>query len=193
MTLPEPLERFARWFEDAKAAIPVDPNAVVLATVDAQGHPHARVVLLKGFDLHGFVFYTNFQSRKGEELLALPYAALCFYWPTLERQIRVEGAVEPVTNEEADAYFATRARASQLGAWASDQSRPLASRAELEQRFAEVEARFAGRPVPRPPQWSGFRLAPERLELWRARPNRLHERELYTLEPAGWSHQLLFP
>jgi pyridoxamine 5'-phosphate oxidase len=193
MSLPEPLERFARWFEEAKAAIPVDPNAVVLATVDAQGHPDARVVLLKGFDAHGFVFYTNFQSRKGQELQAHPRAALCFYWPTLERQVRVEGPVRPVTDEEADAYFATRARASQLGAWASDQSRPLASREELQRRFDQVEATYADRPVPRPPHWGGFRLSPQRLELWRARPSRLHERELYTLENGGWTHRLLFP
>jgi pyridoxamine 5'-phosphate oxidase len=193
MTLPEPLQRFTEWFADAQKAIPVDPNAAVLATVGVDDRPSARVVLVKSFDAQGLVFYTNLQSRKGQELVAHPWAALCFYWPALERQVRIEGSVVAVPGEEADVYFATRARPSQVGAWASDQSQPLRSAAELKQRVAEAEARFGAGPIPRPPHWSGFRLEPDRVEFWRAQPNRLHERELYTRGQGRWTKQFLYP
>ncbi len=189
----DPIQRFADRFAAASRVQPKDPNAVVVASVDAAGRPSARVVLLKGFDENGFVFYTNHQSRKGVELLAQPYAALCFYWPALDEQVRVEGRVEVVSSEEADAYFATRPRLSQLGAWASDQSRPLASREQLEARLKALEAQYAGQAVPRPQHWSGFRVVPERIEFWEARPNRLHVRTLYERQDAGWSRQLLSP
>ena len=151
------------------------------------------MVLLKGHDERGFVFYTNQDSRKGNELEANPRAALLFHWKSLRRQVRVEGAVEPVSTEEADAYFATRSRDSQLGAWASDQSRPLDSRETFERRYEEMRARFEGRPVPRPPRWSGFRLVPERIEFWTDRAHRLHERRLFTRNGAAWSEGLLYP
>ena len=189
----EPFERFAALFADATASQPKDPNAVTLATVDAQGRPSARVVLLKGFDQRGFVFYTNFQSRKGRELLGQRVAALCFYWPTLDAQVRVEGAVSVVTDAEADAYFATRARISQLGAWASEQSQVLDSRGTLEARLAEVTRQYEGREVPRPPHWGGFRLDPDRIELWKQREFRLHERVFYRRDGDGWEVTLLNP
>jgi pyridoxamine 5'-phosphate oxidase len=170
-----------------------EPTAMSLATVGADGQPSLRIVLLKGVDDRGFVFYTNCESRKGRELLAHPRAALCFHWQPLERQVRIEGRAEPVAPEEADAYFATRARLSQIGAWASLQSRPLASDAELEARVREVEERYAGRQVPRPPFWSGFRVRPERIEFWRNRAFRLHERLLYERDGAAWRVQHLFP
>ena len=171
-----------------------EPTAFCLATVDSEGRPSARMLLLKGVDRAGFVFYTNLESRKGRELLTTKRAAMCFHWQPLEVQVRVEGAVQPVSDAEADAYFASRARASQLGAWASMQSRPMESPADLERRLTEFEARYAGAAVPRPPHWSGFRLAPERIEFWRNRPSRLHERELYVLEPNGtWRVDRLYP
>jgi len=189
----DPFDRFAALLEEAKRAIPVDPNAMVLATVGEDGRPAARVVLLKGFDRRGFVFYTNLESRKAHDLAAHPFAALCFHWRPLEQQVRIEGAIERVTDAEADAYFATRARGSQVGAWASKQSQALPSRVELEARVAEVEARFAGEAVPRPAFWSGYRLKPDRIEFWTGKPSRLHERERYVHQGDTWTTVRLYP
>ena len=192
----DPLQRFLALLERARATPQIaEPTAMTLATVSAEGRPSARVVLLKDADEDGLVFYTNLQSRKGREALARPDVALLFWWAPLEMQVRFEGRAERVGDEEADAYFATRARGSQLGAWASTQSRPLASRAELEAKLAEVTEKFEGMPVPRPPHWSGLRVRPLAIEFWKNRPNRLHERELYTREKQGapWSVQLLNP
>lgn len=190
----DPFERFALLLSEAERAIPVDPNAMTLTSVGADGRPSARIVLLKGVDARGFVFYTNLASRKGRELLAHPWAALLFYWAPLERQVRVEGAVEQVSDAEADAYFASRPRPSQIGAWASLQSQPLDSRATLEGRVAQLTRDFEGKPVPRPPHWSGLRVVPDRLEFWHARPSRLHERVVYTRAPDGaWQTQALYP
>ena len=166
---------------------------MALATADAQGRPSVRMVLLKGHDPRGFTFYTNLQSRKGGELEANPNAALLFHWKSLRRQVRVEGPVERVTGEEADAYFATRARDSQLGAWASDQSRPLDRRETFEARYQEARDRFEGSDVPRPPHWSGLRVVPERIEFWNDRAHRLHERRLFVREGGQWSETLLYP
>ncbi len=192
----DPLQRFLALLERAKATPQVvEPTAMTLATVSAEGRPSARVVLLKDADEDGLVFYTNLDSRKGREALARPDVALLFWWGQLESQVRFEGRAERVSDEEADAYFATRARGSQLGAWASAQSRPIASRAELEAKLAEVTDKFEGMPVPRPPHWSGLRVKPLSIEFWKNRPDRLHERELYTREKPGapWSVQLLNP
>ena len=166
---------------------------MTLATATPDGAPSARMVLLKGHDARGFVFYTNSQSRKGEELAANPRAALLFHWKSLRRQVRTEGRIAPVDQAEADAYFASRARDSQLGAWASDQSRPLASRDLFERRFAELVARYDGRDVPRPPHWWGYRLVPDRIEFWSDRPHRLHERRLFVREGDAWREGLLYP
>ena len=166
---------------------------MALASADARGRPSVRMVLLKGHDERGFVFYTNLDSRKGEELAANPDAALLFHWKSLRRQVRVEGPVAPVSAAEADAYFATRGRDSQLGAWASDQSRPLESRAAFEARFEEVRRRFEGGDVPRPPRWSGWRVAPQRIEFWNDRAHRLHERRLFSRAGEGWTEGLLYP
>jgi pyridoxamine 5'-phosphate oxidase len=195
LAMVDPFQRFAAWYADAVKAIPEEPNAMVLSTVGPGGRPSARVVLLKGFDARGFVFYTNLESRKGVELAARPAASLTFYFRPLHRQVRVEGLAEAVSEEEADAYFATRPRGSQVGAWASSQSAPLPSRATLESRVAEVEARHRDKPIPRPPHWSGFRLVPDRIEFWVGRENRLHEREVFTREgpSAGWTSQHLYP
>src|SRR5262249_4221518 len=181
MRRDDPIERFRELFARAQAAEEGETTAVALATVDAAGRPSARMVLLKGVDERGFVFYTNLESRKGRDLAANPQAALCFHWQRLRVQVRVEGQVERVAAEEADAYFASRRRGHQLGAWASSQSAPLASREELLARFQEAEARFEGKEVPRPPFWGGFRLCPDRLEFWYAQDDRLHDRQLYTL------------
>jgi len=192
----DPIAHFAALLAEAQRvdrARLAEPTAMTLATVDDAGRPSARIVLLKDVDARGFVFYTNYESRKGRELLAHPWAALCFHWQPMERQVRVEGSVERVTDAEADAYFASRARMSRIGAWASRQSATLATDAELQQRVREVEARFAGGDVPRPPNWSGFRVVPERIEFWRGRPYRLHERILYERDDTGWRVRRLFP
>jgi len=190
----DPHALFDAWLNAARASEPNDAEAMTLATAAADGRPSARMVLLKGHDRRGFVFYTNSQSRKGDELAANPYAALLFHWKSLRRQVRAEGAVTPVSAAEADAYFATRSRDSQLGAWASDQSRPLANRDLFEARFEATEADHEGRDVPRPPHWWGYRLVPERIEFWSDRPHRLHERRLFTLGADGnWAEGLLYP
>jgi pyridoxamine 5'-phosphate oxidase len=191
--MTDPHSLFDDWLAEARGTEPNDPEAVALATVDADGRPSVRMVLLKGHDDRGFVFYTNGESRKAEALRAHPVAGLLFHWKSLRRQVRVEGAVSPVSDAEADAYFASRARASQLGAWASDQSRPLPDRATFEARYADMEARFAGGDVPRPPHWGGWRLAPDRIEFWIDRAFRLHERRLFTRGASGWSEGLLYP
>ncbi len=191
--MTDPHALFESWFAEAKAGEINDPNAMTLATVDGRGQPSARMVLLKGHDARGFTFYTNLESRKAGDLRASPRAGLLFHWKSLRRQVRVEGPVEQVSDAEADAYFATRGRDSQLGAWASDQSRPLDTRATFEARFAGMEARFAGGEVPRPPHWSGTRVLPERIEFWQDRAHRLHERRLFVREGEGWNEGLLYP
>jgi pyridoxamine 5'-phosphate oxidase len=193
---PDPIERFRSVYalaHKADRSIIPDPTAMALATVDDGGQPSVRVVLLKAFDERGFVFYTNFEGRKGQELLAHPSAALCFYWAPLDIQVRIEGTVTKVADKEADAYFATRDRRSQIGAWASRQSRPLESPTALDERVARYDKEFAGRDVPRPEFWSGFRISPERIEFWKGKPNRLHERHLYTREGDAWRIETLYP
>ncbi len=190
----DPFALFATWFAQARASEPNDANAMALATADAAGQPSVRMVLLKGHGPDGFIFYTNFESRKAGDLLANPKAALLFHWKSLRRQVRIEGPVSQVDDATADAYFATRSRDSQLGAWASDQSRPLDRRETFEQRFSDVEARFAGGDVPRPPHWSGFRVTPRAIEYWLDRPFRLHERSRYEADgTGGWRSGMLFP
>jgi pyridoxamine 5'-phosphate oxidase len=189
----DPYRLFETWMEAASASEPNDPNAMTLATATPGGVPSARIVLLKGVDDRGFVFYTNRESRKGDELRANPRAALLFHWKKLGRQVRVEGAVEHVTDAESDAYFASRARVSRLGAHASDQSRPLGERAELERRVAELEARFPGEDIPRPAHWGGYRVLPARIEFWQNMPYRLHDRLIFTRAGEGWSTERLYP
>jgi len=189
-----PFARFEEWMAEAWTHEPEDANAMTLATATPGGGPAARIVLLKGADSRGFVFYTNTQSRKGEELAANARAALLFHWKSLGRQVRIEGRIEPVTNAEADAYYATRPRISRLGAWASDQSRALSDRAELERRLAEYEAKYPGEDIPRPPHWSGYRVVPERFEFWQNMPYRLHDRTIYTKAAGGgWTIAKLYP
>jgi len=189
----DPIVRFSALFARAGRDAPFDPTAVALGTADADGRPSVRMVLLKGVDARGFSFYTNYESRKGRELGAKPHAALCFYWPWLDEQVRVEGPVEQLPAEESDAYFARRPRGSQLGAWASHQSEPLDSRFALLRRVAATEARFLGRAIPRPPHWGGFLLRPERIEFWKSKTSRLHERLRFTRTSEGWQSERLQP
>ena len=189
----DPFQLFDDWFAEARANEVNDAEAMALATADALGQPSVRMVLLKGHGPEGFVFYTNEESAKGGQLAADPQAALLFHWKSLRRQVRIEGVVERVDAAEADAYFATRGRDSQLGAWASDQSRPLDNRAHFEARFEDMKQRFEGQDVPRPPHWGGYRIVPRRIEFWSDRPHRLHERRLFTLGDEGWSEGLLYP
>jgi pyridoxamine 5'-phosphate oxidase len=189
----DPFALFHDWYTEARTTELNDSNAMALATADAAGHPSVRMVLLKGYDERGFVFYTNRESRKAGDLAANPHVALLFHWKSLRRQIRIEGPIGFASDAESDAYFASRSRDSQLGAWASDQSRPLDSRATFEARYAEVQARFEGQPVPRPPHWGGYRVTPERIEFWLDREHRLHERRVFTRAHDGWSEGMLFP
>lgn len=189
----EPYALFARWLADASTSEPNDPTALALATVDPDGMPNVRMVLLKGFDEQGFVFYTNYESAKGRELLSSMKAAMCFHWKSLRRQVRVRGLVETVTDAEADAYYATRPRGSRIGAWASAQSRPLEGRFALEKAVAEYTARYAVGDIPRPKHWSGFRIKPTSIEFWHDRPFRLHDRVLFEADNQGWSKTRLYP
>ena len=191
--LPNPIAQFQRWLDAALSANVSEPNAMHLCTVNADGRPDGRIVLIKAVSDAGFVFYTNYESRKGRELTGQPFAALTFFWPELERQIRIEGRVEKVSDAESDAYFASRPRGSQLGAWVSHQSRVIADRDVLETRQRELEAQFADQPVPRPPYWGGFRLVPDALEFWQGRPSRLHDRIRYRQEEGNWLIERLSP
>ncbi|MBB4211774.1 pyridoxamine 5'-phosphate oxidase [Rhodothalassium salexigens DSM 2132] len=190
----DPFTAFERWFAEAEASEPSDPNAMILSTADARGRPAARAVLLKGWDRSGFVFYTNLRSDKGHHLTENPQASLLFYWKIAYRQVRIEGRVEPVPAADADAYFASRPRGSQIGAWASDQSHPLpGGRVELEQRIADMEKRYEGQEVPRPPHWSGYCVIPDRFEFWQGQEYRLHDRMVYSRDGERWTFGLLFP
>jgi pyridoxamine 5'-phosphate oxidase len=189
----DPFALFDEWFTEARASEPNDPEAMALATADADGRPSVRMVLLKGHGPDGFVFYTNEHSAKGDQLARNPRAALLLHWKSMRRQIRLEGPVERVPDEQADAYFGTRARDSQLGAWASDQSQPLDRRESFEERFEQVKQRFEGEQVPRPPHWGGYRVLAKRIEFWIDRPHRLHERRLFERQGEGWREGLLYP
>lgn len=189
----EPFQVFAELYEQAMKKMPEGGNAMVVSTVDERGRPSARVCLLKELDERGFVFYTNLESRKGRELARAPWACLVFWWPFMEKQVRIDGRTERVTDAEADAYFATRPRGSQIGAWASLQSRELPSRDELDRRVAELEKKYEGKLVPRPPHWSGTRVIPDQMEFWTGKPSRLHERIVYRLDGGKWTRALLYP
>jgi pyridoxamine 5'-phosphate oxidase len=189
----EPFVQFQQWFDDALGAEMLEPHAMVAATVDAAGKPSARVVLLRGWDERGFVFFTNYESQKGREIEARPLAALVFYWDKLERQVRIEGAVEQLAAVESDAYFARRPRGHRLSAWASPQSRVVTTREALESAMAEADRRFAGADVPRPPYWGGYRVVPSRFEFWQGRPDRVHDRIAYTKTADGWTRERLAP
>lgn len=189
----DPLVLFADWLGEAEAKEPADPNAMSVSSVGADGMPSSRMVLLKGYDADGFVFYTNFESRKGGQLLAHPKAALLFHWKSLQRQVRIEGNVTPVSDEEADEYFASRPRESRIGAWASKQSRPLEGRLALEKEVAKFTAKFGVGEIPRPPHWSGFRVAPVQIEFWKAGAFRLHDRLVYKRDGDSWTTSHLFP
>jgi pyridoxamine 5'-phosphate oxidase len=191
--MTDPCALFDEWFAEALASEPNDPEAMALATADKDARPSVRMVLLKGHGPDGFVFYTNQRSRKGEELAENPRAALLFHWKSLRRQVRIEGDVTIVSCEQADAYFASRSRDSQLGAWASNQSWTLPDRAEFEKRYEDMRAKFDGQDVPRPAHWGGFRIMPETIEFWTDRPHRLHERRLFARGPDGWAESLLYP
>jgi pyridoxamine 5'-phosphate oxidase len=189
----DPIEQFRRWFDAALDAGLHEPNAMTVATATRDGSPSARVVLLKGFDSRGFVFYTNYEGRKGRELEENPRAALLFYWGELERQVRIEGTVSRVSEEESDAYYASRPRGSRLGAWASEQSRTVEGRGVLEDRLGDLEAEYEGREVPRPPFWGGYRVWPEVVEFWQGRENRVHDRIVYRRQGGGWEIERLQP
>ena len=191
--MTDPFALFDTWYAEARETEINDSNAMALATANARGRPSVRMVLLKGHGPDGFVFYTNREGRKATELAGNPQAALLFHWKSLRRQVRVEGPVSQASDAESDAYFASRSRDSQLGAWASDQSRPLADRATFEARFAEMQARFAGSEVPRPPHWGGYRVMPETMEFWQDRAHRLHERRVFTRTGEGWTEGMLYP
>ena len=189
----DPFALFDEWLAEARKSEPNDPDAMAFASADPEGRPSVRIVLLRRAGPDGFGFFTNLDSRKGEELIANPFGALAIHWKSLRRQVRAEGPVETVSDEEADEYFAGRSRESQLGSWASDQSRPLESREVFEAEYEDARQRFEGKAVTRPPRWSGFRLKPERIEFWSDRPHRLHERRLFTRDSDGWAESLLYP
>ncbi|HXI98100.1 MAG TPA: pyridoxamine 5'-phosphate oxidase [Gemmatimonadaceae bacterium] len=196
MIPPDPIERFRDVYalaEKLDRSIIPEPNAMSLGTIGNRDQPYVRIVLLKAFDERGFVFYTSYDGKKGRQLIAHPRASLCFYWAPLSIQVRIEGRVTKISDEEADAYFATRERRSQIGAWASRQSEPLETPTALDDRVAQYEKEFEGKTVPRPEYWSGFRVWPERIEFWKGKPNRLHERHLYTRDGEGWLIETLYP